>query len=150
MTQRPFRLHTIISGGQTGADVTALEEARALHLHTGGTAPKGWRTEHGANPALADFGLVQSSSPRYIPRTRANVRHADVTVWFGRTNTPGFRCTLRACHDYDKPLIVNPISFASIARHAGTINVAGNRASANPDVVALVRAAFAELRVYGF
>jgi hypothetical protein len=39
----------VISGGQTGADLTGLEEAHKRGIPTGGTVPKGCRTESGSN-----------------------------------------------------------------------------------------------------
>ena len=47
----------IISGGQTGVDQAALRAAKACGIPTGGWAPKGWRTEDGPAPWLADLGL---------------------------------------------------------------------------------------------
>ena len=42
----------LISGGQTGADISIVAVAKALGLPIGGTVPAGWLTEAGANPAL--------------------------------------------------------------------------------------------------
>lgn len=70
----------IISGGQTGADMGGLLAGRDLGYETGGTAPKGWRTELGANPALKDFGLVEHARADYPPRTIANIQDSDATV----------------------------------------------------------------------
>lgn len=57
-------LTKIISGGQTGADEGGLEGARLLGIPTGGTAPKGYRTENGPNLTLRDtYGLVEHWSP---------------------------------------------------------------------------------------
>ena len=46
-------------GGQTGADQGGLRAARACGIPTGGWAPRGWQTEDGPCPALANFGLVE-------------------------------------------------------------------------------------------
>ena len=62
-------LTKIISGGQTGVDAAALRAAKAVGIPTGGTAPKGWLTEDGPAPWLAEYGLVESDSPFYPPRT---------------------------------------------------------------------------------
>ena len=48
----------IISGGQTGADLGALVGARRVGIETGGTAPKGFRTDRGLQPVLRQYGLV--------------------------------------------------------------------------------------------
>ena len=76
-------LDKIISGGQTGADQVALRAARAPGVPTGGWAPKGWLTEDGPAPWLADFGLAECPEPGYSARTLANVRDSDVTLRFG-------------------------------------------------------------------
>lgn len=70
----------VISGGQTGVDRAALEAAQYCNIETGGWAPKGWRTDVGADPTLADFGLREHTSPLYPPRTASNVRDSDVTI----------------------------------------------------------------------
>ena len=56
MRENDMKLRKVISGGQTGADRTGLECAKALGLETGGTAPDSWRTDEGHDPTLADFG----------------------------------------------------------------------------------------------
>lgn len=141
-----MKLRKVISGGQTGADRTGLECAKELGLETGGTAPKGYRTETGRDLSLKDFGLTESIDWTYPPRTRANVRDSEVTLWFGNIGSPGYYCTRKACMDYGKILLVNPSDLMPIALAYEVANVAGNRASTNPNVIALVRAAFATLR----
>lgn len=134
---------TIISGGQTGADRTALEVARELGLPTGGTAPLGWQTDDGADPALAAFGLSESPFRGYRVRTRTNVRNADATVLFGRTTSPGCQVTIRACRDYAKPYVENPsvdeLVQWLVDHHPRVVNVAGNRRRTNPGIVEHVR-----------
>ena len=70
----------IISGGQTGVDQAALRAAKACGIPTGGWAPKGFRTEDGPAPWLADFGLQEHASADYPDRTRANVGDAGLTL----------------------------------------------------------------------
>ena len=126
----------IISGGQTGVDYTALVVAQRLGIPTGGTAPKGWRTESGSNPDLANFGLVESHATNYRTRTAKNVYDSDGTVWFGDCRSPGGVLTLNCCRHYEKPYLVNPTAEELrtwIAAHNIRImNVAGNRWSTNP------------------
>jgi hypothetical protein len=143
-----MKLNKVTSGGQTGADRTALECAKALGLETGGTAPKGYRTEAGADFSLKDFGLIESKAYDYASRTKDNVRNADVTLWFGHTNTPGYKCTKSAAASYNKPFIENPttIEIIALADLYWTWNVAGNRFSKNPRVVLLVQDAFEIIR----
>ena len=70
----------IISGGQTGVDQAALRAAKACGIPTGGWAPKGFRTENGPTPWLAEFGLREHASADYAVRTRANIRDAGLTL----------------------------------------------------------------------
>lgn len=138
------KLKKVISGGQTGADVTGLQCAKALGLETGGTAPKGWKIDGGVNPALKDFGLVESTSSDYAPRTKQNVRDADVTIWFGKTGSPGYWCTSNACKTQSKPFFINPteMQIEYIVNFYEIANIAGNRQRLHPPVVELVREGF--------
>ena len=95
----------IISGGQTGADIAGLKAAQRLGIETGGYCPKGWRTENGANPSLGSlYGLKQTKSSQYPPRTRKNVSEADVTLIIG-TMTGGTKLTVNICLELKKPYI---------------------------------------------
>lgn len=60
----------IISGGQTGADQGGLSAAIILNIKTGGTAPKGYRTQAGSASWLNKLGLLEHSSSDYAPRTQ--------------------------------------------------------------------------------
>jgi hypothetical protein len=102
-------LRKVISGGQTGADHTGLVCARQVGLETGGTCPKGCHTDDGPNPELVTlYGLTESSTYAYAPRTVANVKNSQATLWFGDPSSPGGRCTRRACSTWRRPFIVNP------------------------------------------
>ena len=144
-----MKLRKIISGGQTGADQAGLRAARQLGLETGGWAPKGWRTEDGPAPWLADFGLAEHSSPLYPPRTHANAADADCTIWFGSITSPGYQCTVAGCAKVNKPCFVMSddlesaqTQLRSYADRFGIINVAGNRASKNPNLAQFVMETF--------
>lgn len=129
-------LRKIISGGQTGADRGGLEAGKKLGLPTGGTAPRGFRTENGPDPSLKDLGVAEHRSADFRPRTIRNVEDSDGTVWFGMTDTPGALATLRAAIEMDRPLLLNPLPGALrewIAnKNIGVLNVAGNRESLHP------------------
>lgn len=140
-----MRLKRVISGGQTGADRTGLEEAKKLGLETGGTVPKGCRTDEGKAPELVtEFGCVEHSSREYKPRTYENVRNADVTVWFGKTSSPGYYCTKNAAKRYEKQFYENPtpLMLEFLAKQYAVWNVAGNRKRMNPSVMEKVRDGF--------
>lgn len=96
-------LNKIVSGGQAGADQAGLRAARAAGIETGVWAPKGWTTEKGEAPWLADYGLAECPTPGYPPRTEANARDSDATLWFGRTNSSGYKTTTDACRKHGKP-----------------------------------------------
>lgn len=133
----------VISGGQTGADQAALVAARALGIDTGGWVPHGWRTEHGTEPWLEKFGCQEHESVQYPPRTILNVSQSDGTVFFGDANSPGGRCTLKACIAHHKPYIIDPTPGALEmwvrAERIKTLNVAGNRESTRPGIGKRVR-----------
>jgi len=134
----------VISGGQTGADRTALEIARELGIPTGGYAPLGWRTDAGPDPSLAEFGLIETRFPSYPLRTRLNVRFSHGTVIFGNIESAGCVCTENACLTYNRPYLTNPtveelVSWVREGR-IGILNVAGNRKRTNPEIEGIVRA----------
>jgi len=129
----------IISGGQQGADVGGLLAAKELNILTGGTAPKGYRTEVGSNFDLRDiFNLSEHSSDKYPPRTAANVKNSDGTVLFGNMNSPGSKMTIKFCRQMNKPYIINP-SINQLRQwinlnNIQIMNVAGNRESTNQGI----------------
>lgn len=141
----------IISGGQTGIDKIALDCARAAGLPTGGTAPKGYKTEHGPNPDLASYGLKEHASRDYIPRTEQNVKDGDVTVIFtddlsetahalATRKRGGSARTYQFCAKHRKPCLVNPSlgALLSVLRRPDihVANFAGPRGSRLPVSVA--------------
>jgi hypothetical protein len=98
----------VISGGQTGVDQIGLEIARSLNIPTGGTAPKGFKTEVGPNPELANYGLIESHSASYPVRTKRNVRESDGTVIFGDPDSGGTKLTIDTAHQMGKACLINP------------------------------------------
>lgn len=142
-----IRPDLIVSGGQSGADQGVLMAAKALGIRTGGYAPKGWRTEYGPAPWLADYGLVEHVSSHYPPRTGANIKLADATVIFGRPS-PGSSKTLNLCEVDGKPVIWITANRPGeiirlrlwLARYRPkTLNGAGNRESVSPGIRDLVK-----------
>src|ERR1035437_4272324 len=128
----------IISGGQTGADQGGLAAAKELGLETGGTAPKGYKTELGINLYLKEFGLIESKSSDYKSRTIENIQNSDGTVIFGNTTSTGSKLTLNTCIKLRKSYIINPsklelIKWIYILR-IHILNVAGNRESVNSGI----------------
>ncbi len=146
-------LEKIISGGQTGADQGGLEAAQLLGLATGGTMPRGFKTELGPRPSLGPkFNLIADPSPAYAPRTLQNVLHSDATVIFGNIASPGSILTIKTCTQFDKRFRIIPFPnskptqsqkdyFLAWLREQdiSILNVAGNRESTNPGIQAWVR-----------
>ncbi|HJZ54171.1 MAG TPA: putative molybdenum carrier protein, partial [Gemmataceae bacterium] len=137
-------IERVITGGQTGADQGGLRAARAAGIATGGFAARGWETEAGPAPWLADFGLVECETPGYPARTEANVRAADAVLWFGSTDTPGGKLTLGWCHRAGKlSLLVTAgvpirppraVAFLREHPHVKVLMIAGNKESKSPGI----------------
>lgn len=141
-------LDRVVSGGQTGVDRAALRAARAAGIPTGGWAPKGWATEAGPAPWLADFGLVECDEPGYPARTVANARDSDGTLWIGDPSSPGGQLTIGTADALDKPLLVVRAGVTTPgdvrrwieAEGIRVLNVAGNRESTEPGIGARAEA----------
>lgn len=140
----------LVSGGQVGVDRTALQVARELEIPTGGWAPRGWRTDEGSDPTLAEYGLQEHVLGAYPARTWANVRDSDGTLIFGWEFSPGCRLTRQACEALRKPFLtvtwpVGTLPCRDYVRNWITqneirvLNVAGNRERKNPGVSAACR-----------
>lgn len=164
LPESPVGLARVISGGQTGVDVAALEAAREAGVATGGMMPKGWRTLDGPRPGYAQrFGMAEHDSPSYAPRTYANVEATDVTVRIALDfESAGERCTMNAIQKYgrewaniqvrrraDGTLVVDEQDIFDAAeivvaesRRLGrrvTVNVAGNSEKSAPGIGRLAR-----------
>lgn len=130
----------VISGGQTGADQGALSAAKQLGLETGGWMPRSFMTEAGPRPEFAEqYGMKEHHTSTYPPRTRENVKDADLTVWTGPLSAYdfGYQCTLKACIDQHKPILVNPepelLKRFILGECVQVLNVAGPRKSKDVD-----------------
>ena len=144
-----FKIEQIKSGGQTGADMGGLLAAEDLGLKTGGFIPKGFITERGPRPDLARFGLQETASRDYPPRTRLNIQYSDGTVIFTRFPMGrGSRLTFTTAVKMGKPhLIVDPLKVdASLEFRTWldlhlirVLNVAGSRESKWPGIEETVR-----------
>lgn len=85
---------SVISGGQTGADLAGLWVARCFGLSTGGFAPAAYRTQLGHQPKLAEFGLIQTKERDYRARTLKNVDSSTCTLVCSAVYSPGTRLTV--------------------------------------------------------
>ena len=143
---RPVRnqTFTLVSGFQTGADLGGIAAAYNFGIETGGHIPKGFLTEYGPKPELAQFGAIEHSSDKYPPRTFENAKNSDGTIRFASNfNSGGERCTLKAIKQYNKPYIdvdvIAPIDDKEVIEwivknQIKVLNVAGNRESTSPGI----------------
>ena len=135
----------IISGGQTGADLAALDAAIHLGHPHGGWLPRGRKTE--AGPLPLSYNLKELNSPKYRDRTEKNIQESDGTliVSFGPLSG-GSALTEALAIRYDRPCLHLDLTLMNQARAATTIrkwlnehrvetlNVAGSRASGEPRI----------------
>ena len=141
----------IITGGQTGVDRVALEWALARGIPHGGWCPKGRKAEDGVIPR--QFQLKETSSASYSMRTRRNVRDSGGTVIFSKGGglAGGTEETADCAKQIGKPLLhlVASLEINEAAAQLGAflkehgivvLNVAGPRASEEPDVGKFVQA----------
>jgi Circularly permutated YpsA SLOG family len=132
-------LWKVISGGQIGADIAGLRAAQKYGLETGGWMPRGFRTKHGPRPQYEKlYGMKQTTSVSYPPRTRQNALHSDATIRFAYNfNSYGERATLREVLLAKKPYcdidLRLPRKFSPTDLgcwlydfNVGVLNVAGN------------------------
>lgn len=122
----------IISGGQTGIDRLALEVARQEGLPTGGNAPRYYMTDAGPDSSLKAFGLKETLSWEYPPRTKQNVFDSDGTILFGDMESRGCQLTIKICKSMKKPYLINPRTHGPVVEfvkknNIKVLNIAGNR-----------------------
>jgi hypothetical protein len=133
-------LSKIVSGGQTGVDRGALDEALQNGFPCGGWCPEDRQAEDGR---IADsYPLVVLAGAGYRQRTLKNVQDSDGTVIvYSHTLSGGTKLTRDLCQREKKPFVVLDAAqvslsdaidgvgrFVSIHRVA-VLNVAGPRAS---------------------
>lgn len=148
----------VISGGQTGADQGGLRAAKAEDFATGGWAPRGWRTDEGPAPWLANFGLQEE--PYFLGyriRTLKNVRMADAVIWVGNPESPGGVLTCPTAEARGLPVLYvvypyGPDPIAAMrdfiwkfrAADRKTLMIAGNRERTNPGIGAFTERVLGE------
>ena len=141
-------LKKIISGGQTGADRAALDAAMRLGIPHGGWIPKGRIAEDG--PLAAIYRLREMPTDSYTERTEQNVMDSDGTLIVSHgAPTGGTEYTRKMVLRHGKQMLHidlnlyrNLIEAASLVvdwikiHNIKTLNVAGPRASKDPDIYA--------------
>lgn len=134
----------IVSGGQTGADRAALDWAINHQIPHGGWCPEGRMAEDGVIGVA--YQLLELPGGGYRQRTKANVKDSDATliVSMAPTLSGGSLATAKFGDQLRKPwLHLHPgmnwqASLADwLQRYAiRVLNVAGPRASKEPEVAA--------------
>jgi Circularly permutated YpsA SLOG family len=152
----------VISGGQTGADQSGWRSAKAVGIDTGGWMPKGFLTEDGPRPEFAElYGAQEHQSPKYPPRTRANILWADATFIFETSGSKflngmsrGTQLAVGMLISYEKPSVIiatrlseppSPKSPPGVVAwltemEVRILNIAGNRESSAPGIGSWVEA----------
>jgi hypothetical protein len=139
----------IVSGGQTGADRAALDAARAVGLPHGGWVPRGRWAEDG--PLDERYGVHETDTGDLTVRTAWNVRDSDATVILSHGPLrSGSALTRRLARQANKPVLhlnLNRLNDAAAVKRLwawleehrpAVLNVAGPRASNDPDLYAAV------------
>jgi hypothetical protein len=139
----------IVSGGQTGVDRAALDFAVKYKLRHGGWAPKGRLAEDGPIPET--YSLQEMPTADYAGRTEQNVIDADATLIISHGPlTGGTAYTRKMAMAHGRPwfhvdLNKMPTFQAAMLikdwvceNEIDTLNIAGPRASEDPQIYGLV------------
>ncbi len=133
---------SIISGGQSGVDRSALDFAIRNNIPHSGWCPKNRWAEDGKIPDK--YNLQETPEPAPIHRTRKNITVADGTlIIFDKKMDQGTLDTLKFCVETDKLFLIINLS-EEIDRKAFTdwlangniklLNIAGSRESSSPGI----------------
>jgi hypothetical protein len=150
------RIRRIVSGGQAGADRGALDAALALGRPYAGWCPAGGLAEDRPDPPglLASYpGLTETSSADAAERTERNVRDSDATlvVRADGVGSPGTDLTVATARRLGRPCLVTTGDAEAVRRWLATLgedlvlNVAGPRASEQPDAYVRTRSLVEEI-----
>ena len=147
MNRRTFK---IISGCQTGADRAALDWAIEHGIPHGGWCPNGRKAEDG--PIDSRYQMKETPSSGYAQRTEWNVSDSHGTVVFSIAArlTGGLKKTVELARKHHKPVLhlsreggppLPEQRLLRFLREHGIkiLNVAGPRASKEPEVAAFVK-----------
>jgi hypothetical protein len=140
-----FTVKKIISGGQTGADLAALDFAIKYSLPHGGWISKGRKAE--AKPLPDKYQLQEIPTASFAERTEKNILESEGTLIFSRgTPTGGTAYTLQMAKKHKRPCrhidVHLGLSFdnASLivswieAHKIEVLNIEGPRESEVPDI----------------
>jgi hypothetical protein len=133
------------SGCQSGVDLGAIKAAKYSGIEiTYCYMIKNYMTEYGPRPEYKEmYNAVELNTNDYPVRTRRNVQESDLTVWFLKDDDSlGYRCTLRACLEYEKPMFIveegkttpKGLALFILYKKYRVINFAGSRESKQPGI----------------
>ncbi len=135
-------LERIVSGGQTGVDRAALDAAIELQIPHGGWCPLGRIAEDG--PIGKHYQLREHPSPKYSERTKRNVLDSDGTLVLYRSILEGGSLrTSQYARSLKKPCMqvrmthpgrIERVREWIAANRIRTLNIAGPRASKEPEI----------------
>jgi len=144
--------HKIISGGQTGVDRAALDVALEIGMPIGGQLPRGRKDENGDVLPDKYTGMQETSTDDVNVRTELNVRDSDATLVFSHgvlfggsefteqvTRKHGKPCLHVDFDEQDADQAVLLVKAWLSETRARVLNVAGPRASDDPNLYAEVR-----------
>jgi len=138
-------IEKLISGGQTGADIAALDVALRHGFPHGGWCPKERKSLDGRIPDR--YLLQETPSESYLQRTEWNVRDSDGTVVFTYAKEPtgGSLKTIQFAKKHGKPCLyigragstyTPELALQEFVKQHGIkhLNVAGSRESKDPGI----------------
>lgn len=142
----------IVSGAQTGADRAALDAALELGVECGGWVPLGRLDEDGVIPDRYP-DLVEADEEGFAPRTALNVRDSDATLVLSHGPlTGGSELTATKAAEFGRPCLHLDLALVPVHQaleqargwvaevRPAVLNVAGPRASRDPEIYAKTRA----------
>ena len=151
-------LEKVITGGETGAEEAAWRAARDFGVPTGGWMARGFPTEGGPCPELAErHGTSEKLEGNRSACVERNVHESDATLWFGETTTADAHATVGACHRLGKPCMpvypgatFEPTHVAAwiTANQIRSLNVSGNREAAEPGISRVVEQFLGEVLLH--
>lgn len=125
----------IVSGGQRGVDVAALDVAIELGIPIGGYLPKGRKQIGGGVLPVEKYpGMQETDSADPIIRTTLNVRHSDATLIFSHGPlTHGSLDTLKMAEREKKPYL--HVDFDQCTQEQAIVVIRAWLAKHNPHVL---------------